>query len=175
MVEIRFHARAGQGAKTAAQILAEAALKENQFVQAFPNFGPARRGAPVSSFVRLSEQPIDLHSQVTEPDFVVAMDPSLLDNEAVAVGVTPQTKILINSPRPQPRGETLDASKIAQHFLGKNRPNLVMLGALVKKLGNLVSLKSLEKAITRSFENRWGPQLTQKNILALRQGYQEVR
>jgi len=174
MVEVRFHGRAGQGAKTAAQILAEAALKENQFVQAFPQFGPARRGAAVSAFVRISSTPLSLHSQIKVPDFVVVLDRSLLTAVDVFEGTASSNCVLINSSSPQPRATVIDASKIARHFIGKDWPNLVMLGAWLKLAGDLVSLKTVETAVATKFESRWGVETTQKNILALRQGYREV-
>jgi len=174
MIEIRFHGRAGQGAKTAAQTLAVAALKENQFVQAFPNFGPARRGAPVQAFVRLDTTSIYLHSQIYQPDFVVVLEKSLVEVDNAFEGTKPETKVLVNAPQPIPKALSIDASRIAQHFLGKNLPNLVMVGALLKVMGNVIDLKTIEATIAEELEAKVGSQVVEKNILALRQGYQEI-
>lgn len=179
MLEIRFHARAGQGAAAAAQVLAEAALLEGKYIQAFPQFGPEQRGAPVQTFVRISDQPILIHSQIEYPDVVVILEKTLLGKVDLCAGVKSQTLVLINSSKKdvwqnkpgQPK--ILDASKIALETLGRNIPNTAMLGALVKALG-VVKPESLEKVIRQKFSKRWGQDLVEKNIQALQQGFNQL-
>lgn len=176
ILEITFLARAGQGAKTAAQILAEAALAENLSFQAFPEYGPERRGAAVSAYVRLSHEPIQLHSQIDEPDILVALDAKLVEkSEAVS-----QTTLILNSKEiSETDTYTLDASAIANFFLGKNIPNLVMLGSLLAVIKKefpdyQINLETIKNIIRSKFGAKWGNQLTEKNISSLEKGFEEV-
>lgn len=181
--EIRFHARAGQGAKAAAQILAEAGLKASLNIQAFPQYGPERRGAPVTAFVRLCQMPIDLHSEITSPTHVVVLDATLLNNPEVYEGLVKESILLINTPFLAKNNQlktcpakiySLDGSKISQHFLTANLPNVAMLGGLIKILGtpNLIDLKSV---LVESMAQHWGPEVAEKNYLAAKVGFSEVK
>ena len=179
ILEIKFVARAGQGAKTAAQILAEAALAKDLHFQAFPQFGPERRGAPVSAFVRLSQEPILLHSQIEVPEITVVLEPSLLEANQTAESAV----VIVNSNREtNPGGKTyqLDASEIAHFFLGKNFPNLVMVGALIAVIEKeypqfAVSLENAAEIVRKKLATKWGKDMAEKNIAAMERGYEEIK
>ncbi|MCS7286934.1 MAG: 2-oxoacid:acceptor oxidoreductase family protein [Anaerolineae bacterium] len=187
MVEIRWHGRGGQGVVTAGEILAEAAMEEGKYFQAFPDYGPERMGAPVKSYTRISDSPIEIHSQITSPDIVVVIDPTLLGVVNVAEGLKDGGTLVLNtSLSPQEVKQklglegkpvkifTVDASQIAIKHFGRNIPNTPMLGALVKATG-LVSLES----IIRLTEERLGTKVTeeiiQANIQAIKEAYESVR
>ena len=107
ILEIRLHARAGQGAWTASRILAQAALIEGKHIQSFPNFGPERRGAPMVAFARISESAIRIHSDIQNPDIVAVLDPTLLDTQSVTSGVTEEGIIIVNTTKtPRNQRET---------------------------------------------------------------------
>ena len=180
MYEIRFHARAGQGAKSAAQFLAEAALEAGKFVQAFPYFGPERRGAPMQAFVRISDKPIRVHSGVKTPQAVVVIDSSLLNSVDVTAGLSKGGILLINAAKTtynlQPTTYnliTIDASKIALDLLKRDIPNTVLLGALVK-ITKLVKLEDLLGVIEKKFSKKLGSELTRANLEAVKKGYDHV-
>lgn len=160
MYEVRFHGRGGQGAVTAANILAVAAFKEGKDVQAFPMFGVERRGAPVAAFMRMDEKPIDIKTQIYEPDAVVVLDPTLLEVVNVTDGLKKNGIVILNTakePSEYKFGDakvfTVDATKIAIHnHLGtETNPivNTAILGAYSKAVGN-VSMNAIEKAITEN-------------------------
>jgi pyruvate ferredoxin oxidoreductase gamma subunit len=180
MFEIRFHARAGQGAKSAAQFLAEAALKVGKFVQAFPYFGPERRGAPMQAFVRISDKPIRVHSGVKTPQAVVVIDSSLLSCVNVTAGLGADGILLINTntkyqiPNTRYKIYTIDASKIAMDLLKRDIPNTVLLGALVK-ITKLVKLEDLLGVIEKKFSKKLGPELTKANLEAIKKGYDQTK
>jgi len=159
MIEIRFHGRGGQGAVTSAELLAKAAGLDNKFSQAFPAFGPERRGAPVRAFCRIDDQPITTRAQVYEPDYVVILDSTLADLPEVSDGLKPETKILVNSSSYLNVGKTstvsCDATKLAIEMIGKPIVNTAMLGSFAKMTG-LVSLESLKKAVVNRFPGKVG-------------------
>jgi pyruvate ferredoxin oxidoreductase gamma subunit len=128
--EIRWHARAGQGAKTAAQLLAVALLREGKSVQAFPEYGPERRGSPMRAYTRYDDRPIRRHDSIEEPDAVVVLEPSLAGSPEVVAGLRPGGLMLVNSETPLPGALCVPAAKIAPGAV-----NLVMLGALAAALG----------------------------------------
>jgi pyruvate ferredoxin oxidoreductase gamma subunit len=136
--EIRWHARAGQGAKTASQLYANAALRAGKCVQAFPEYGPERRGAPLRAFTRVDDRPIRRHDSVTEPDVVVVLEPSLLHEVDVADGLAPGGVVLVNTDEPPERGSApvlaVPATRLASAH-GSSFANLVMVGALAATLG----------------------------------------
>jgi pyruvate ferredoxin oxidoreductase gamma subunit len=137
--EIRWHARAGQGAKTAAQILALALLHTGKGVQAFPEYGPERRGAPLRAFTRFANRPIRRHDSVTDPDVVVVLEPSLVHEAGVAAGLAPDGFVLFNGDEVPPELEDVDVRCVpAQRLaatLGSSFVNMVMLGAVAAELG----------------------------------------
>ena len=145
MTEIRWHARAGQGAKTAAHVLALALLESGRSVQAFPEYGPERRGAPLRAFTRLSDRPIRRHDGVTDPDLVVVLEPSLVHEVDVAEGLREEGLILVNG-ESVPR--ELDGLPVRCVPASRNT-NLVMLGAVAAALGT-PSLANLQDAAVRT-------------------------
>jgi len=159
IIEIRFHGRGGQGAVTSAEILAKAAGLDNKFSQAFPSFGPERRGAPVRAFCRIDDQPITTRSQVYSPDYVVVLDSTLMELPEVSEGVKPETPVLVNSNKPVNIGgreaRAYDATKLALEVIGKPIVNTAMLGAFARMTG-LVTLESLKKAIIERFPGKIG-------------------
>jgi pyruvate ferredoxin oxidoreductase gamma subunit len=139
LTEIRWHARAGQGAKTAAQLLALSLLRGGSSVQAFPEYGPERRGAPLRAFTRISNRPIRRHDSVTDPDLVVVLEPSLVREANVAEGLRPDGVVLVNADRPPAElggvaVRCVPATRLASAH-GSSFVNLIMLGAVAHELG----------------------------------------
>ena len=187
LIEIRWHGRGGQGAKTAALLFGDAALAEGKYIQAFPEYGPERTGAPVQSFNRVSDEPITIHSQVKSPDVVVVLDPTLIGPVDVTAGLSPDGVIIVNTNQPiaairekmRLNGRKLfviDASKIARETIGRDIPNTPMLGALVRVTG-LIShetiLDDTRKKIEQKFKNK--PEVIEGNLKAIERAYNEVK
>jgi len=179
LVEIRWHGRGGQGAVTSAELLARAAISEGKYAQAFPSFGAERRGAPVLAFVRISENaPIWTRAEVTEPDVVVVLDPSLLRIVDVTAGLKDGGTFVVNTRKSAEemssklsikcRLATIDASKIAQELLGVPITNTTMVGALIKATG-VVRLESLVEPLRKRFGR-----LADRNIDAMKRAYGET-
>jgi len=178
MIEIRFHGRGGQGAVTSAELLALAAIWEGKYAQAFPSFGPERRGAPVVAFCRISDQPIKIRANIYEPDIVVVLDSSLLKIVNVAAGLKPDGVIVTTSKdsaeivkeglKVKNRVGVVDANKIALEVLGLPITNTTLLGSVVKASG-LVKKESF----TSPFKERFG-RIAEKNISAFERAYQET-
>ena len=179
LVEIRWHGRGGQGAVTSAELLARAAINEGKYAQAFPSFGPERRGAPVLAFVRISsEQPIRIRAEITQPDVVAVLDPGLLRIVNVTSGLKANGIVVINTKKQaeQIRQEfginwslaTVDATKIARELLGVPITNTTMVGAVLRATG-VVELQSLFEPL----KHRFGP-LAERNIKAMEKAYQET-
>ena len=188
MVEIRWHGRGGQGAKTAALLLADAALASGKYIQAFPEYGPERMGAPVASFNRISSEPILLHSGVTDPAVVVVLDPTLIEAINVCEGIKENGSIVINTEQspadikkslkiaPGVKVFTVDASKISVETIGRDIPNTPMMGALVKVTGILDFKEMLEdnkKKLEKKFRSK--PEVIEGNLKAIERAYNEVR
>lgn len=187
MVEIRWHGRGGQGAKTACLLLADVAASEGKFVQGFPEYGPERMGAPITAFNRISEKRCSIHSNIYDPDYVVVVDESLLDSVDVAGGLKEDGAIIINtSGSPQEMRErlrgwtgkvcTVDARRISEEFLGRNFPNTPMLAAVVKVSGVLETERFL-KRIEESFKHKFAakPQVIEGNMATLKKSLEEVQ
>ncbi len=183
-MEIRWHGRGGQGAKTAAQLLAEAAMESGDYIQAFPEYGPERAGAPIKSFTRISKNPINIHCGVTNPDIVVVIDPTLLESVDVTKGLTNEGLLLINIAKPaaeikkvlnfdKGKVATVDATSIALDTLKLPMPNLPMLGALLK-LNPIVTLEALESKIKKKFLEKIGEEKTNANLEGVKRAYEEV-
>jgi pyruvate ferredoxin oxidoreductase gamma subunit len=157
MVEIRFHGRGGQGAVTAASILARAAGFDDKYAQGFPAFGVERRGAPVKAFCRISEKPINTRSQIYSPDYVVVLDQSLMHLPEVADGLKPDSIVIVNGkPVKVPFKQKLyfyDATSLALKILGKDIVNTAMLGVFAKET-KLVSLDSILRAVEENFSGK---------------------
>jgi len=178
MIEIRFHGRGGQGAVTSAELLALAAIEEGKYAQAFPSFGPERRGAPVLAFCRISVQPIKIRANIYEPDIVVVLDASLLKIVNVAAGLKTDGILVTTSNNSPERVQedlkirnrigVVDAVKIAREILGLPITNTTMLGSLVRASG-LVEKKSFILPLKERFGR-----IAEKNISAFERAYQET-
>jgi pyruvate ferredoxin oxidoreductase gamma subunit len=184
LIEVRFHGRGGQGAKTAAQLLAETALSSGMHIQAFPEYGPERSGAPMMAFTRISDEPINLHSGVTSPGIVVVIDPTIMDTVDVTEGLGDDGVLLVNTEeKPKKIREktkfkkgkvfTVDATQISLDTLGKPMPNTPMLGALIKATG-IISLKDLEEDLRKKFLKKIGEKAVKGNIEAIERAHKEV-
>lgn len=184
MVAIRWHSRAGQGAVTAAETLASAALREGRHVQAFPEFGPERMGAPLRAFNRISSSPIRIHGVVEEANVVIVVDPSLLGAVPVDEDVAPAGVIVVNtvqSPaevrqRLDLNGQRLacvDATRIAVECFGLQKPNTPMLGAVARATG-LVRLESILIEVEETFSKKFSTRIVEGNLNAVRRAYEEV-
>jgi pyruvate ferredoxin oxidoreductase gamma subunit len=184
LVEIRWHGRGGQGAKTVAQFLAEAALEQGKYIQAFPEYGPERAGAPMNAYTRISQQPIRVHSGVKNPQALIIIDPSLATPSALQ-DLARDSVVIVNSPdSPQTlrqrlnyKGDklaTVDATRISLELVGIPTPNTPMLGALLKILP-LLSVEAVGKRIKAKFLKKLGPEKTEANIQAVKKAYNEVK
>ncbi len=178
LLEIRFHGRGGQGAVTAANILADAAVREGKYAQAFPHFGAERRGAPVVAFARISTKPIEVHSRIERPDIVVVLDSMLFELVDVTSGLKKGGVLVANSKRnPGVEGDykvyCVDATGIAMKkglvVSGWPVVNTVMLGALSKATG-IVSLDSLAEVIS----SRFPEDVAKRNIDAMKSAAESV-
>lgn len=183
--EIRFHGRGGQGVVTAAKLLAEAALKEGKCFQAMPDYGGERMGAPIRAYTRISQKPIIPHCLVTEPGIVVVVDPTLLNSINVMEGIKKNGIVIVNTPLSpsemrvklsykEGKVATVDATKIALHTLGRNIPNVPMLGALVK-VKEVVDKKELLSIIKYKLGTTMKASIVEANIKAFEQAYQECQ
>lgn len=185
MTEIRWHGRGGQGAKTAALLVADAALATGKQVQAFPEYGPERMGAPVRSFNRISDNPITIHCAVENPSIVLVLDETLCASANITEGVPDDGIIVINTARSAKdykdqlkfKGKvmTVNASKIAMETIGMNKPNTPMLGALVKATG-IFDFKSMLEDTTHKLQKKFAnkPEVVEGNVQAIKRAYEEV-
>jgi pyruvate ferredoxin oxidoreductase gamma subunit len=174
MIEIRWHGRGGQGAKTAALLFGEAALATGKYIQAFPEYGPERMGAPVQAFNRISETQISIHSGITAPNYVVILDPTLMEAVNVVEGLTDDGKVIVNTKPAQVF--VINASQIAQDTIGMNIPNTPMLGALVKVIGTMELnhvLEDTHKKLDAKFRHK--PQVIEGNLESIKRAYNEVK
>lgn len=183
LIEVRWHGRGGQGAKTAAQFLAEAAMDEGKYIQAFPEYGPERAGAPIRTYTRINTKPINLHCGVDSPEYVVVIDPTLVSPKVVE-GLTDKGVLLVNTNESQEavRKKTgfkggkvacVDATQISLDTLGRPIPNMPMLGALLK-VAPLVELDVLYEKIKAKFLKKIGEEKTNANIAGIKRAYEEV-
>lgn len=186
IVEIRWHGRGGQGAKTACLLLADAAFTSGKYVQGFPEYGPERMGAPITAYNRISDERCDVHSFIYNPDYVVVVDESLLDSVNVTAGLSEDGAVIINSPQPPDalrpllrgyRGKvcTIDARRISEAVLGRYFPNTPMLAAAVKVSGVIEPahfMSNMEIAYRHKFATK--PQVIEKNLTCLKQSMEEV-
>lgn len=180
ILEIIFYARGGQGAKTAAEILAQGAVLEGKFVQAFPSFGPERSGAPIQTFLRVSDQEIRTHEPVLNPDVVVVLDDTLLETENITQDLKENTILIINSVKKSAELKeqlkfsgpiyAVDASGISLAIIGQPRPNTVILGKIVQ-LTKVAKLGSIQKEFQEIFEGKIGKEACEKNIEAISEAY----
>jgi pyruvate ferredoxin oxidoreductase gamma subunit len=187
LVEIRWHGRGGQGAKTASLLLAEAAFNTGMYIQGFPEYGPERMGAPITAYNRLSTEPMTIHSNIYEPDYVVVVDETLLKTVNCTAGLKKEGGIVVNTKktpeevRKDLRGYegkvyTIDARTISEETLGSYFPNTPMLAAVVKVSGAL-DVDTFVKDMEGSFKHKFAakPQVVDKNMAALKRSLQEVK
>jgi 2-oxoacid:acceptor oxidoreductase gamma subunit (pyruvate/2-ketoisovalerate family) len=182
--EIIIFARAGQGGKSIAESLAQAAVSEGKFVQAFSFYGPQRSGAPTTAFIRISPNPIRKHEPIIDPDVVVVLDDALVATQDVGKNVTENESVIINTRKTEEeirksfkkfRGniKTIDANGIALDTIGVIQPNGVILGKLIG-VTEIVKLESVMNQFKNIFEKKIGEELTQKNLLAIERGYDSL-
>ena len=187
VVEFRWHGRGGQGAKTAALLLADVAFKTGKYVQGFPEYGPERMGAPITAYNRIGDNEIRVHSNIYHPNFVVVVDEGLLESVDVAKGIKDGGAVVVNSSRSpeEVRNEirdfdgkvyTIDAKKVSVSCLGKYFPNTPMLAAAVKISGVMEKdefLREMEASFMHKFASK--PEVIEGNMKALKMAFEEVQ
>ena len=187
MIEIRWHGRGGQGAKTASLLLADAAFNTGKYIQGFPEYGPERMGAPITAYNRISSEPIRIHSNIYEPDFVVVVDDTLLESVDVTAGLKEKGAIVINTTKNKEELEnllngykgrvyTIDARKVSMETLGKYFPNTPMLAAIVKVSG-IMNEEDFINDMEGSFKHKFAkkPEVIDGNMKALRMALEEIK
>ncbi|MDI6902243.1 MAG: pyruvate ferredoxin oxidoreductase subunit gamma [Methanocellales archaeon] len=178
MKEIRIHGRGGQGVVTSAELLAIAAFEDGKFSQAFPFFGFERRGAPIVSFVRISDSPIRLRSHIYNPDYLIVQDPTLVGVVEVTSGVRPDGMVIVNTEKEPEKLEleaeaqvrTINATKIAMDVLGRPIMNTALIGAFARATGE-ISVESIKHAVMNRFPGEMG----EKNAEAVQKAYDMMR
>ena len=188
IVEIRWHGRGGQGAKTACLLLADAAFSSGKYVQGFPEYGPERMGAPITAYNRISDERCDVHSFIYRPDYVVVVDESLLDSVDVTAGLSPEGAVIINSPedpaalRPLLRGYrgkvcTIDARRISEAAPGPLLPQHAPCWRRPSKFPASLSRKGFMNVMEIAYRHKFAtkPQVIEKNLACLKQSMKEVR
>ena len=187
VTEIRWHGRGGQGAKTAALLLADVAFQTGKYVQGFPEYGPERMGAPITAYNRISDTQIRVHSNIYDPQYVVVVDESLLETVDVTAGLKRDGAILVNTAKskeeiiPHLKGYegkvyTIDAKKVSMATLGKYFPNTPLLAAIVKVAGIMEEerfLTEMQASFSHKFASK--PEVIDGNMAALKMAFQEVR
>ena len=185
-VEIRWHGRGGQGTVTAAKVLADACLSGGRHVQAFPEYGPERAGAPLRAYNRISSKELRMHCPVLEPDIVAVADATLLDSINTAEGAKDNTIFLVNTTKDPKEVRTklnagktqkvftVDATKIAIDCFGRAMPNSPMLGAVCRITG-LITLEHLLEDVKKSFGKKFSQKIIDGNLEATKRGYEEVK
>ncbi|OGP14573.1 MAG: pyruvate synthase [Deltaproteobacteria bacterium GWA2_54_12] len=187
-IEVRWHGRAQQGIVTAAKVLGEAALRSGKFVQAFPEFGPERMGAPVRAFNRISSEPIRLHCAVSDPRYVLIADPTLITVVNVTEGTPENAVFIVNTPKSPKdmRKElglegrsgvkvfTLDAVNISLETIGRVMPNTPLLGALAKAT-EFITLDALIDNFREGYAKKFSEKVLEGNVAAMNRGFGEVK
>ena len=187
LIEIRWHGRGGQGAKTASLLLADAAFNTGKYIQGFPEYGPERMGAPITAYNRISNNPIYIHSNIYYPDYVAVVDDSLLESVDVTAGLKEDGAIIINTTKDSKyikshlnnyKGDiyTIDARKISTECLGKYFPNTPMLAAVVKVTEVMTDEEFLNDMVG-SFKHKFAkkPEVIDGNMKALEIALKEVK
>ena len=186
-VEIRWHGRGGQGAKTACLLLADVAFSSGKHVQGFPEYGPERMGAPITAYNRITDEHCKVHSNIYTPDYVVVVDETLLKSVDVTSGLKENGALIINTKktpdevRPMLNGYrgrvcAVDAENISMETLGRNFPNTPMLAAVVK-VSNVIDQERFIKDMRESFEHKFAskPNVIEGNMKALVKAMEEVK
>ena len=185
--EIRWHGRGGQGAKTAALLLADVAFKTGKYVQGFPEYGPERMGAPITAYNRISDEVIRVHSNIYDPEFVVVVDESLLETVDVTAGLKKEGAILVNTARPKEEiiphlkgyeGKlyTIDSHKLSMEAMGRYFPNTPLLAAIVK-VANIMDEETFLREMQASFKHKFASktEVIDGNMKALEMALKEVK
>lgn len=181
MLQIRIHGRGGQGGKTAAEIFASVVIESGKYAKSFPEFGPERTGAPVQYYLKVSNKEIKTNQPIKEPDIIVVLDDSLIGFVDFIEGLKGGGIIILNTQKTKEELKekfgnfktfTIDATKISFNLFQKNLPNVPMLGALAR-VSNVINFEKLKKEIKEKF-SFLSPEILQKNIKALEEGYEKV-
>jgi pyruvate ferredoxin oxidoreductase gamma subunit len=185
LTEIRWHARAGQGAVTAAKVVAETALAADQYMQAMPEYGPERMGAPIKAFTRISSEPIEIHCNIENPSVVIVLDDSLIDVVDVAEGLDDDGVIIVNTCTPPAQVRTalgvadgvrvacVDASGIALDTIKRDIPNTPMVGALIKVTG-VIDIDSFKRLLAGNLGKKFGQEMIDANFASVDRAFEEV-
>ncbi len=188
MLEIRWHGRGGQGVKTASYLLAESFMELGKFIQAFPEYGPERSGAPVTAYTRVSDEQICIHSPIVNPDVVIVVDASLIPFVNVVKGLKENGMIIVNTKKTpdetlkelskydvpsEVRIATVDATAIALDTIKRPIPNVPLIGAFVKVTG-LLKIDDVVQQLRHSFSKKFRDEIVNANVLAVKRGYEEV-
>ena len=187
MTEIRWHGRAGQGIVTASELLAEAALKEDKYFQAFPEYGPERMGAPIKAYTRISDEPIEIHYQILNPEIVVVVNPNLLGVVDVTEGLAADGILVVNTPETPAQVRqrlklvgkkvkvfAVDATRIAMETIRRDIPATLMIGAVIRAAG-LVEVENTLHLVEEKLGAKLRAEVVQSNVTALRRAYEEVK
>jgi pyruvate ferredoxin oxidoreductase gamma subunit len=186
IIEIRWHGRGGQGTVTAAKVLADACISGGRYVQAFPEYGPERAGAPLRAYNRVSNKELRMHCPVLHPQVISIVDATLIDSVDVTEGATDNAIFIVNTSKepkeireklkakPEQKVYTVDATKIALECIGRPLPNASMLGAICKVTG-IVSLEHLLEDVRKSFGKKFSQKIINGNLEATKRGYEEVK
>lgn len=186
LVEIRWHARAGQGAVTAAKLVAETALSQGRYMQAMPEYGPERTGAPLKAYTRVCDTPIEVHNNIVNPQIVVVLDETLLDLEDVTEGMKPDGTVVLNSRMTPAEARarlgveehctvaTVDASGIAMETIGRNIPNTPIVAALTK-VSDVIPYDSFVEHLKTEFAKKFSQEIIDKNLESVKRAYEEVQ
>ncbi|MCI8700322.1 MAG: pyruvate synthase [Clostridia bacterium] len=187
LIEIRWHGRGGQGAKTASLLLADAAFNTGKYIQGFPEYGPERMGAPITAYNRISDNPITIHSNIYEPDYVVVVDDTLLECVDVTAGLKKDGAIIINTTKKyddfkdnlkgyEGNVYCIDARKVSIEALGKYFPNTPMLATIVKVTG-IMSDEDFLNDMKGSFKHKFAkkPEVIEGNMKALELALKEIQ
>ena len=187
LIEIRWHGRGGQGAKTASLLLADAAFNTGKFIQGFPEYGPERMGAPITAYNRISDEPITVHSNIYNPDYVVVVDDTLLETVDVTAGLKETGAIVINTTKDinylssvlngyKGKIYTIDARKVSMETLGRYFPNTPMLAAIVK-VSNVMPEDAFIQDMEGSFKHKFAkkPEVIEGNMDALKLSLKEIK
>jgi len=185
LIELRWHSRGGQGAKTGALVLAEAAMGEGKYVQGFAEYGPERMGAPMKAYNRISEAPITVHYGISNPNVITILDTTLIGKVDVTEGLSEDCVIVVNTSKSPAdmrkmlgiEGRsifTIDASKIARDNIGRDIPNTPMIGAILKAT-NIMDVEGVIKGIRKKLGSKLKPEIVEGNVKAIKLAYEEVK
>lgn len=185
LTEIRWHARTGQGAVTAAKLVAETALESGRYMQAMPEYGPERTGAPLKAYTRVSDQPIELHNNIVNPDIVIVLDDTLLDVIDVLEGMHEGGQLIVNTRecvadirKKIDAPEHIDiavvpATDISLEHIGRDLPNTPIAGALAKVTG-VIDVEALKSHLKSSFSEKFSEKVVDANLASVQEAYEEV-